>query len=275
MVPEPGNPLSYNRYSYVFNNPLRYIDPTGHFNEDEICKYWGYCGDEAKRMAEEDLGEELISVMWNTDITWGDTVYIENDQGKVQSYVFYLFETENGSYQGGFWSVDQGEKGKLNSASINNAVGLHQNENGTLDIEGSMSTLESTEWLARKGIKDPKVYNLNEIPDNSEVYNLGTYYIYDAYWWADLTAFVVSGVSGSGWIVKLSAVLGGVGYITDFGAGIMDGPIDATYPIATFAKPPGYRYVSKSGGYRPPFVYSGEDYIQNRYRPFLHWHTIP
>ncbi len=30
IVPNPGNPQDLNRYSYVRNNPLRYIDPTGH-----------------------------------------------------------------------------------------------------------------------------------------------------------------------------------------------------------------------------------------------------
>jgi len=30
-VPNPGNPQSLNRYTYVYNNPLRYQDPTGHF----------------------------------------------------------------------------------------------------------------------------------------------------------------------------------------------------------------------------------------------------
>jgi len=29
IVPEPGNPQALNRYSYVYNNPLRYTDPTG------------------------------------------------------------------------------------------------------------------------------------------------------------------------------------------------------------------------------------------------------
>ncbi|MBU1747404.1 MAG: RHS repeat-associated core domain-containing protein, partial [Chloroflexi bacterium] len=31
IIPEPGNPQALNRYSYVYNNPLKYIDPTGHW----------------------------------------------------------------------------------------------------------------------------------------------------------------------------------------------------------------------------------------------------
>jgi hypothetical protein len=34
IVPEPGQPQDFNRYSYVQNNPLRYIDPSGH----RICE---------------------------------------------------------------------------------------------------------------------------------------------------------------------------------------------------------------------------------------------
>ncbi|MCP4542062.1 MAG: hypothetical protein GY832_33465 [Chloroflexi bacterium] len=30
IVPDPGNPQSFNRYSYVVNNPLKYTDPSGH-----------------------------------------------------------------------------------------------------------------------------------------------------------------------------------------------------------------------------------------------------
>ncbi|MBU0491421.1 MAG: RHS repeat-associated core domain-containing protein, partial [Chloroflexi bacterium] len=36
IIPEPGNPQSLNRYSYVVNNPLRYTDPTGHLPEASV-----------------------------------------------------------------------------------------------------------------------------------------------------------------------------------------------------------------------------------------------
>ena len=41
MVSEPGKPQALNRYSYVYNNPLRYIDPSGHFSEDQLREWFG------------------------------------------------------------------------------------------------------------------------------------------------------------------------------------------------------------------------------------------
>jgi len=40
LVPEPANPQSLNRYSYVLNRPLRFLDPTGHKEEGE-CGFNG------------------------------------------------------------------------------------------------------------------------------------------------------------------------------------------------------------------------------------------
>jgi RHS repeat-associated protein len=49
IVPEPGNPQDLNRYSYVRNSPLNFIDPSGHAMEqagggglDEEGWYWFY-----------------------------------------------------------------------------------------------------------------------------------------------------------------------------------------------------------------------------------------
>ena len=33
IVPDPMNPQSFNRYSYCLNNPLKYMDPSGHTGE--------------------------------------------------------------------------------------------------------------------------------------------------------------------------------------------------------------------------------------------------
>jgi hypothetical protein len=35
IVPQPGNPQAFNRYSYVTNNPVKYTDPSGHCRYDE------------------------------------------------------------------------------------------------------------------------------------------------------------------------------------------------------------------------------------------------
>ncbi len=30
LIPEPENPHSFNRFSYVYENPVNFVDPTGH-----------------------------------------------------------------------------------------------------------------------------------------------------------------------------------------------------------------------------------------------------
>jgi len=35
IVPQAGNPQDLNRYAYVNNNPLTYVDPSGHCAEDQ------------------------------------------------------------------------------------------------------------------------------------------------------------------------------------------------------------------------------------------------
>ena len=45
IVPDPTKPQALNRYSYVLNNPLKYVDPTGLTNIfARVCGISGYGG---------------------------------------------------------------------------------------------------------------------------------------------------------------------------------------------------------------------------------------
>ncbi|WP_423222642.1 RHS repeat-associated core domain-containing protein [Candidatus Amarolinea aalborgensis] len=61
IVPQPGNPQSLNRYSYVRNNPLRYTDPTGNFTDDAIKAYL---------QSQYDDAWEQYWKAWLADETW-------------------------------------------------------------------------------------------------------------------------------------------------------------------------------------------------------------
>ena len=41
IVPNPANPAGLNRYTYSANNPLRFSDPTGRFEEDQLIGWFG------------------------------------------------------------------------------------------------------------------------------------------------------------------------------------------------------------------------------------------
>jgi RHS repeat-associated protein len=54
VVPQPGRPQALNRYAYTYNNPLKYIDPTGHFTEDELKAFNAYTQEELDRIRQND-----------------------------------------------------------------------------------------------------------------------------------------------------------------------------------------------------------------------------
>jgi RHS repeat-associated protein len=61
IVPEPGEPQALNRYAYVQNNPLRYIDPSGHyiFEDDPRRAYFRSSRIPTPRATAKDWGREI------------------------------------------------------------------------------------------------------------------------------------------------------------------------------------------------------------------------
>ncbi len=47
LVPGAGHPQALNRYAYTLGNPVRYVDPSGHFSEEQL-NWLGYYRDDVK-----------------------------------------------------------------------------------------------------------------------------------------------------------------------------------------------------------------------------------
>jgi RHS repeat-associated protein len=73
VIPNPANPQALNRYSYVVNNPLRYIDPSGH-------DFWSNAGRAISR-ASRDISNELNRSAYARVAGWllmpGETMYFD------------------------------------------------------------------------------------------------------------------------------------------------------------------------------------------------------
>jgi hypothetical protein len=75
IIPNPGNPLDWDRFAYVRSNSLRYSDPTGHWTEDELEQALGedwkikYFGEDAVFYGRDKLMAFLLSENTTDPIT--------------------------------------------------------------------------------------------------------------------------------------------------------------------------------------------------------------
>jgi RHS repeat-associated protein len=77
IVPDGKNPQQFNRYAYALNDPIRYVDPTGHFSDDEIRK-WTDIADLADFAREHpDLYKMLQLMQFGDMLYWAGQVVTE------------------------------------------------------------------------------------------------------------------------------------------------------------------------------------------------------
>jgi len=78
IVPEPGNPQSLNRYSYVRNNPLRFVDPSGF---DPIDAAWEqeFYRVHGRAPTDQDRRDRFFSILFpgsGPDGSWTDADWV-------------------------------------------------------------------------------------------------------------------------------------------------------------------------------------------------------
>ena len=71
IVPAPGNPMAWDRYAYVLNNPVRYTDPSGHYfcegaYEGKHNTYHTYTGDQLLDEVFSDHNVKLTGSGWTS-----------------------------------------------------------------------------------------------------------------------------------------------------------------------------------------------------------------
>jgi len=90
IIPSPGNPLDWDRYSYVRNNPVKYNDPSGH----EACDEDGNCynGNGTRKAAKTGTPLPYLGIGFNE--TYVKILIaiaaMESTSGWVPDYVNYM-----------------------------------------------------------------------------------------------------------------------------------------------------------------------------------------
>jgi len=104
IVPEPGDPQSYNRYSYSYNNPVKYTDPSGHCNGDpsnnnpfdESGETIAYLDCTLENFDSMSIADRLLWIQYFMDLPEVG-LWFKNIEGIIQGFV------ENGLAESGSW----------------------------------------------------------------------------------------------------------------------------------------------------------------------------
>ncbi len=109
FIPDPYNPQSLNRYAYVMNNPLRYIDPSGYNFIDNIGNWFSNIGNSFSQWWTQNITQPVSQTFQH----WGEQIanatnstsdYMSTEWSKVSSNMAGAWQdTENWFSQSDTW----------------------------------------------------------------------------------------------------------------------------------------------------------------------------
>jgi RHS repeat-associated protein len=181
IVPEPGNPQSLNRYSYVENRPLNMVDPTGHTGQCaalvSLPPAYGVC-EVVTGIAQTPVGQQALQQFESLAVQYGPAVTLALQQmaDKLPALVDQAGQLLNGAQQAGNTASGNFDPsrfnfdpGKLDPERYSpQQVGQEAHRQFRQEFRGQMDRLGRTEkvgdFLTEKGLRDAQgnVMRINE-----------------------------------------------------------------------------------------------------------------
>jgi hypothetical protein len=116
LVPNPASPQSLNRYTYVGNSPLRFVDPTGFFKEEQLKKWFG---DDWRKLFDSIWQELLLMAEFGDVVLYGDNLsamFVQTESGELTTWSMSPSDEFSG----------RGEVPLVGSVANSDAIGLYR-----------------------------------------------------------------------------------------------------------------------------------------------------
>jgi len=91
VVPDPGSALGFDRYAYVNNNPLKYVDPSGHWEEESKKQYCTGDGSFCLESGESIWGSFGVSLTSESGASWDNKESVQGALLKALIRVGFAF----------------------------------------------------------------------------------------------------------------------------------------------------------------------------------------
>ena len=193
-------------------------------------------------MAQAALGS-LFDLLWETPITWGDVLFMGNEQGVTSAAMFVLMtDSDDGSsgYYAGLWGLSgQGADMPLRWQSAQQAATLAAYGVSGNSWEG-MARRQAETWVGDAWMQTLPaingIWSLHKRPESTN-YHFSNYMDYNGWWWtfAGVTIASWGGPGYASLIARGALTIDAIGLVSDAtGWDFPPGPVDMSYPAVYY-----------------------------------------